>query len=181
MEGVMAVVTCFAVDWAPKNWALCNGQILSIAQNQALFSLLGTTFGGNGVTTFGLPNLQSRTPVSSGQGPGLSNYTLGEMTGAETITLTASNVPPHLHDGAVNLYLDADSSDGGVQQAVDAYPAVLSNAYFPTPTAGTAMTAPTYTNSAIGANAGGQPFAARMPYLGVNYIICMYGIYPSRN
>jgi microcystin-dependent protein len=181
MEGVMAVVTCFAADFAPKNWAFCNGQKLSIAQNQALFSILGTTYGGDGIQTFALPNLQSRTPVSPGTSTTGTTYTLGQMTGTETVTLTAANVPTHIHNGNVDLYLTADSSDGGVTQAADAYPAVSNNAYFPTVTANTAMAAPAFSNSVLGPNAGGQPFPVRMPYLGMNYIICMYGIYPSRN
>jgi microcystin-dependent protein len=99
MEGVLAVVTCFAADFAPKNWALCSGQILQISTNQALFSLLGTTYGGNGIQTFGLPDLRGRTPVSAGQGPGLSNYNLGQVTGAESVTLTTPNLPSHIHTG----------------------------------------------------------------------------------
>lgn len=182
MEGVMAVVTCFAADFAPKNWAFCNGQILPIAQNQALFSLLGTTYGGNGQSTFALPNLQSRTPVSVGtnRSSGVT-YQLGQIAGTETTTLTGANVPPHIHNGNVDLFLTADSSDGGVTQAADAYPAVSNNAYFPTATANTTMAAPAFKDSAIGPNAGGAPFPVRMPYLGMNYVICMYGIFPSRN
>jgi microcystin-dependent protein len=183
MEGVMAVVTCVAYDFAPKNWAFCNGQLLPIAQNQALFSLLGTTYGGNGVSTFGLPNLQSRTAVGTGQGPGLSGYALGEMTGRENVTLAAANVPPHVHNGNVDLYIDADMSEGSVNAPADNYPAGSGaiNAYFPTVTAGSAMAAPALSNSVIQPNGGSQPFPIRMPYLGMNYVICMYGIYPTRN
>jgi microcystin-dependent protein len=180
MEGVMAVVTCFAADFAPKNWAFCNGQLLPIAQNQALFSLLGTTYGGNGVNTFGLPDLRGRRPVSQGQGPGLSMYTLGEVTGTETTTLTINNIPPHLHNGTIALQLDADSSDGGVGRAINTYPAGLANSYA-APTAVTGQMATPGYNVTIGAAGGNQPFPVLMPYLVVNYIICMYGIFPSRN
>src|SRR5436189_142599 len=107
MEGVIAVVTCFAADFAPKNWAFCNGQLLAISTNQALFSLLGTTYGGNGVQTFGLPDLRGRTPVSPGQGNGLSNYALGQSAGAESVSVTGNNMPAHNHNGNITLQLDA--------------------------------------------------------------------------
>src|SRR5512132_2692754 len=90
-------IRLFSFGFAPRNWALCNGQILAINTNTALFSLLGTTFGGNGQTTFALPNLQSRTTVGTGQGPGLSSYTLGQVSGVESATITGANVPPHNH------------------------------------------------------------------------------------
>lgn len=181
MQGVMAVVTCFAGDFAPRNWAFCNGQILSIAQNQALFSLLGTTYGGNGVTTFALPNLQGRTPVSTGQGPGLANYTLGQLSGTETVTLNVSNLPSHVHNGAINLHLDADSSDGTQTRALNAYPALYSGAYATTPGGGgVAMATPAY-NVTIGNAGNSQPMPIRAPYIAINYIICLAGIFPSRN
>jgi microcystin-dependent protein len=178
MEGVLAVVTCFAADFAPRGWAFCNGQILPIAQNQALFSLLGTTYGGNGVTTFALPNLQGRTAVSSGQGLGLSNYTLGQLTGTETVTLTSGNLPSHVHNGNISLQLDADSSDGTITRAANSYPALYAGAYASTP--GAAMAAPGY-NVSIGTAGGGQPMPIRAPFLAINYIICLQGIFPSRN
>lgn len=181
MEGTIAVVTTFAADFAPRNWALCNGQLLSIAQNQALFSLLGTTYGGNGTTTFGLPNLQSRTPVSQGQGPGLSSYTLGELTGTEGATLNSNNLPPHVHTGAVALKLSADSSDGSVARAVNSFPAVYAGAYATAPASGVTTATPAYNPATIGIAGSSQPMPIRAPYLAINYIICMFGIFPSRN
>lgn len=103
MEGTMATIMLFAADFAPKYWAYCNGQLLSIAQNSALFSLLGTTYGGNGTTNFALPNFQSRTAVGTGQGPGLSNVVLGEMAGLQNITLNVTNLPQHIHPVAASL------------------------------------------------------------------------------
>lgn len=181
MEGVIGVVTCFACNFAPRNWAFCNGQLLSIAQNQALFSILGTAYGGDGRTTFALPNLQARTVVSAGNTDGVSRYVLGQIAGTEAVTLTANNVPPHVHDGTVELYIDADSSAGGVNQAADAYPAEYNNAYSLTATAQSSMAALAFKDSVIGPNNGGQPLPVRMPFLGMNYIICLYGIFPSRN
>jgi microcystin-dependent protein len=178
MEGVLAVVTCFAADFAPKNWALCSGQILQISTNQALFSLLGTTYGGNGIQTFGLPDLRGRTPVSAGQGPGLSNYNLGQVTGAESVTLTTPNLPSHIHTGPVTLQLQADSNPGSSTSVEFAYPAGLNGAYAAAPN-GT-MVAPAYA-ATIGPTGNNQPVSILSPYLAINYIICLYGIFPSRN
>ncbi len=179
MQGTMAVVTCFAADFAPKYWALCNGQILAIAQNQALFSLLGTTYGGNGETTFALPDLRGRTVVSQGSGPGLSPYNLGQMAGSETVTLIASNIPSHQHVGPSNFYLQADNLPGGDGNVEYNFPANFNNAYAPLPTANVNMLEPTYTGTIN--PSGAQPLPILMPYLAINYIICLQGIFPSRN
>lgn len=180
MEGILAFVTCFGGNFAPRGWAFCSGQILPIAQNQALFSLLGTTYGGNGQTTFALPDLRGRTVVSAGQGPGLSNYTLGERTGSEAVTLLLNNMPAHVHNGPANFKLDADVNPGTDPAPDFNYPGNFNNAYAPSPTNGIAMQAPAYTGT-IGNAGGGQPFSVLSPYLGVNYIICLQGIFPSRN
>jgi microcystin-dependent protein len=176
MEGTMAVITTWAADFAPKSWAYCNGQLLSIAQNTALFSLLGTTYGGDGRVTFGLPNLQSRTVVSPGQG--LSAYTLGEVGGSPTVTLTINNIPPHNHNGAVNIALRCNNTDGATGEPGGNYPGVLANGYTAAPDAAAAT--PTYTG-VIGIAGSSQPYSTQAPYLVLNYIICMYGIFPSRN
>lgn len=180
MEGVMAVVTMVAYDFAPKNWAYCNGQILSIAQNQALFSLLGTTYGGNGINTFALPDLQSRTPVGVGQGPGLSNYTLGEVTGTENVSLLPQNLPAHVHNGTVNVIPKAGNSADDLSP-VGEYPGQIANGYNTTATPATFMQGPSVTSTTIGVSGGSQPFPVLSPYLTVNFVICMYGIFPSRN
>lgn len=180
MEAIMGTVTCFAGNYAPRNYMTCNGQVLAISTNQALFSILGTTYGGNGTSTFALPDLRGRAPVSSGQGYGLQNYTLGEVTGSESATLIQDNLPPHIHQGPVQLQLDADSSEGGVSRAVGTYPAVLANAYAPSPTAGVTMAAPKY-SATINPAGNNQPIDVRSPVLALTYIICVQGIYPSRN
>src|SRR5690242_20983611 len=107
MEGTIAEIRMFAGNFAPRNWAFCASQILSIAQNTALFSLLGTTYGGNGQTTFALPDFRGRTPVGWGQGPGLSNYDLGQVGGTETSTLTVQTMPAHTHTLTGNLAMGA--------------------------------------------------------------------------
>jgi len=178
MEGVIAVVTCFAANFPPKYWAFCNGQILQISTNQALYSLLGTTFGGNGTTTFALPDLRGRTPVSAGQGSGLAPYNLGQAAGAESVVLNTANLPPHNHNGQVNLQLQADSNDGSQTSVEFACPAALSGAYAKTPTG--SMVAPAYVG-VIGNAGNSQPVSILSPYLAINYIICLTGIFPSRN
>jgi microcystin-dependent protein len=180
MQGTLAVVTCWAADFAPKGWAYCNGQLLAIAQNQALFSLLGTTYGGNGTTNFQLPDLRGRSVVSQGNGPGLSVYTLGQKVGTETTTLIANNLPIHVHTGAANFYLQGDSGPGSDGSVENNYPGNFNNMYAPAPTASVNMLEPAYTGTitAVGAS---QPVSILMPYLVLNHIICLQGVYPSRN
>ena len=180
MEGYIAVVTMVAYDFAPRNWAYCNGQILPIAQNQALFSLLGTTYGGNGVTTFALPNLQSRVPVGVGQGPGMSNYVLGQQSGTENETMDINEMPVHTHNGPVNLALGA-STAGGVSTNSEGkfIGSGMANSFSTTSNAD--FIAPTYSGITLSNAGSSQPYSLLSPYLAVNYVICLYGIFPSRN
>lgn len=173
MEGYIAEVRLFAGNFAPRGWAFCNGQILSIAQNTALFSLLGVTYGGNGQTTFALPDLRGRTAVSPGQGPGLSNINLGQVGGTEQVTLLQSQMPLHTHQAMSDPNTAGEASPVGHVWAAEAAGAT---AVYSTGAPTAAM------NPAAIAMAGGnQPFNNRNPYLGLNYIICMEGIFPSRN
>jgi microcystin-dependent protein len=178
MDGTIAVVTCFAGNFAPRNWAFCNGQLMSIAQNTALFSILGTTYGGNGQTTFALPDLRGRCPNSSGQGPGLSNYSLGEKAGSETITLNTTNLPIHQHTGATTFQVQASSDDGTDPTPNAGFPARFTGAY--AASGNTSMLAPGYA-ATIGNAGGNQPFPIRSPFLAISYIICLFGVFPSRN
>jgi microcystin-dependent protein len=178
MEGVFAVIICFAGDFAPKQWATCDGQFLSISQNTALFSLLGTTYGGNGQNTFRLPDLRGRAPVSQGQGPGLSAYSLGQPAGSESATITTNNLPPHVHTGAATFQLPASSDDGIDSTPNSGYPSRFTGAY--STTANVAMLTPGY-NGVIGVAGSSQPFNIRLPYLAINFVICLNGIFPSRN
>ena len=173
MEGYLAEIRMFGGNFAPRGWAFCQGQILSIAQNTALFSLLGTTYGGNGQTTFALPDFRSRTAIGTGQGPGLSSYTLGEQAGAESVTLAPGNVPAHAHTiGASTGPATAGSPAGNVMATVQDANRNGLNLYATTPNATMAAT------SVVGSS---QPFSTLPPYLAMNYIICMEGIFPSRN
>ena len=167
-EPFIGQITLFAGNFAPRGWAFCSGQILPIAQNTALFSILGTTFGGNGQTTFALPDLRGRVPVHPGQGPGLSNVVLGERGGAETAVLNVNQLPAHNHlAGGTQGAAASTRPAGNVPSA--------GGSYAPTPD-GSTMNA-----NFIRPTGGNQPFGIRQPYLGVNFIIALEGIFPSRN
>jgi microcystin-dependent protein len=169
-------VEVWPINFAPVGWALCAGQLQSISQNQALFALLGTNFGGDGVQTFALPNLQSRIPIGVGQGPGLSTYVLGEVGGTENATLLSNNLPIHNH--IVNC--DTTSTGRGLLVTpVNNYPATLpstdpSGIYGST--VGNTMN-PLMTNTA----GGNTPFGKMPPFLAFNFIIALYGIWPSQS
>ncbi len=175
MEGTIAEIRMFAGNFAPRTWAFCQGQILSIAQNTALFSLLGTTYGGNGQTTFALPDLRGRVPVGTGQGPGLSNITLGEVAGEENHTLILTEMPQHNHAATAPAAATSDTETPASNKAPGpvSLGAGVSNAFG---TASTNLARPT-----IGVAGGSQPHNNMQPYLGMNYIICLQGIFPSRN
>ncbi len=175
-EPFLGEIRIFSGNYAPTGWALCDGQLLPISQNTALFPILGTTYGGNGVSTFALPDLRGRVVVSFGQGPGLSPYQQGQVGGAESSTLTTAQMPSHSHSvGASETPTTADPKGAVPAKNVGAQPGSSVHTYAATPD-GTTM------NSAmIGATGGGHPVSVLQPYLVVNYIIALQGIYPSRN
>jgi len=173
MESFIATIILFAGNFAPRGWAFCNGQILSIAQNTALFSLLGTTYGGDGRTTFALPDLRGRVAIGTEQGPGLSSINLGEQAGQEQVTILAANMPAHNHP------LMASSAAGNSSNPANSLPAnsgALDKEYSSGTNADVAMNV-----QAVGLSGGSQPLPTRDPYLGLNYIICLEGIFPPRN
>ena len=170
-------IRVFSYDFAPRGWATCSGQLLSIAQNTALFSLLGTTYGGDGQTTFGLPDFRGRASIHEGQGGGLANYSLGQNGGAETVILTTAQLPSHTH-----LY-KAMSSDGTVNPPKDAYLAKVqrpANVGFINAYAAPGGNAVPLGNQAL-ATGSGFPHENMEPYLVLNYSIALQGIFPSRN
>ncbi|MEX6688794.1 tail fiber protein [Danxiaibacter flavus] len=203
MEGTMAEIRCFAANFAPKTWALCNGQTLAIAQNQALFALLGTVYGGDGIQTFSLPDFRSRIPVGTGTGP-VGTFVLGQKAGEEFHTLLATEMPAHNHPIAITAgtgqatanitlngtdtagtlavpggnLLGADDGNGNVTIYASGTSTVAAMA------AGS-VTISNITAPTVGitlANAGGNlPHSNIQPVLGMNYIICMQGLFPSRN
>lgn len=181
MEGYIGQVILFAGNFAPKNWQFCQGQLLSIAQNTALFSILGTTYGGNGQTTFGLPDLRGRVPVGAGNGPGLSPWVIGQQEGVENVSLTIPQMPVHNHammvsnnaataaTGTSNGYIAAaNGTYGGDPVTINMY----NNDTAPADVLG---------NKSITPVGGSVPHQNIQPSLGLNYIICLYGIFPSRN
>lgn len=183
-------------NFAPRGYAKCAGQLLSIAQNTALFSLLGTTYGGNGQTTFALPDLRGRAMFGEGQGPGLSTYFLGQAGGTESTTLTNGQLPAHTHTAsfsgtgstfsgaAVDATLKAPSAGAILARSVDtAVPANLPKIYAPSGTATTAAlgglnVAGTVTVNPAGSN---QPVPILSPYLTIQVVIALQGIFPSRS
>jgi len=174
MEGTIGEIRMFAGNFAPRTWLFCNGQLISIAQNTALFSILGTTYGGNGQTTFALPDFRGRVAVGTGTGPGLPNVQLGEVSGSFSITLTTGNLPAHNHPLIVN-----NNITGMASTAAGNY--LNSKTESGESVAASLSSAATLNGSSIGISGGSQPFSNMQPYLGMNYIICQFGIFPSRN
>lgn len=168
MDFYMGQIILFAGNFAPQGWAFCDGSLLSIAQNSALFSLLGTTYGGDGQTTFALPDLRGRVAVGAGNGPGLSSYPLGMVGGEEQVTLTTNQMPLHSH--AVN----ASGGEGASSSPQGNLPAATEGASYDA-NAGTQMG-----QNMIAPVGGNQPHDNRQPMLALNYLICVQGLYPSR-
>ncbi|MEO6732653.1 MAG: tail fiber protein [Ferruginibacter sp.] len=171
-EPFIGEISMSGFNFAPRGYATCDGQLLPIAQNTALFSLLGTQYGGNGQTTFALPDLRGRVPMHQGQGPGLSVRTIGEVAGQENHTLISTQIPAHTHT------LNAVSNAGDIATPAGAYLAntgALDKEYKAT---GTVVAMNT---NAVGITGGGQPHNNLPPYLVINFYIAMEGIFPSRN
>ena len=177
MDAYVGEIRLMSFPFAPKGWAYCQGQLLPINQNQALFALLGTAFGGNGQTTFGLPDLRGRVIVGVGQGPGLSSYTWGQRGGVETVTLTQMQMPSHVHSyqGTIRTGTTAEYQEAGqgfpAQGPATEFATGTPNASFG-PDALPGITTPT------GAS---QAHDNRQPLITLNYAIALQGVYPSRN
>jgi microcystin-dependent protein len=191
MEGTIGVIIPWAPNFAPRNWAFCDGQLLPIASFTALFSILGTTYGGDGRTTFALPDLRGRVAVQPGHGPGLSNYVLGQRLGVESVTLMENELPAHEHSQISSPGVEVNATTAGGNQAlpspshriaagrlsfgvqVDQFSSASPN----TQIGGLSISGVSDTEI----TGGGQPHENRQPYLALNYIICLQGIFPSRN
>ena len=169
-EPFLGQITAFGFNYAPRNWAQCNGQLLAISQYQALFSLLGTTYGGDGRTTFGLPDLQGRAALHMGAGPGLTPRTIGEKSGAETNTLNVNQLPSHTHTFAP----PSSSTSGDTDVATANYPAQAEeDNYHNTSDA-------TMGSGTTGSTGSSQSVNNMQPYQVVNFCIALQGIFPSR-
>ena len=178
-EPFLGEIRMVGFNFNPRGWALCTGQLLPIAQNSALFALLGTTFGGNGSVTFGLPDFRGRSPVGMGNGPALTPIVQGEMAGVEQVSLLQSNMPMHTHQiavageatGSVNTPTTANNvlgASGGGQGQASIWSTALNSPVLLNPTQ-------------VGTAGNSLPFAVRNPFLGTNFIIALDGVFPSRN
>ena len=171
-EPFVGEIRMFAGNFAPRGWALCDGQLLAVSQNDALFSLLGTTYGGDGRTTFALPDMRGRLPVHQGQGPGLSMRRLGARYGEENVTLTVNEIPPHSH-GLMASTAEASSPNpandvlASHTDGDESYTSSLSNIQG-------------LSSDVVATTGGSRSHTNLMPALCVNYIIAMFGFYPSR-
>lgn len=176
MDGTIGEIRMFAGTFEPRNWAFCLGQTLGVRQNSALFSILGTTYGGDGVNTFMLPNLGGRTAVGAGQGAGTAYYPLGAPTGSETVTLNESNLPPHVHQQMASADSPTTNTASGA--------ALASNTRGTNPPMPNIYAAPgdlAKMGTSTAPAGGSQPVSVVQPSLGINYIICTVGAFPSRN
>lgn len=200
-EPFIGTVMIWAPNFAPRHWALCAGQLLAISSNSALFSLLGTMYGGDGRVTFGLPNLQGRIPVGQGQSPGTGNYFMGEAGGAETVTLSTQQMPSHSHGATftstglpqvdVTLNAAAEPATSDAPQAGSQLADVVPNStriYGPAgttqvPLAGASAQLSGHVEGsvAISPSGGTQPFSVMQPFQVLSYVIALEGLYPSRN
>ncbi len=191
-EPFLGEIRMFGGNFAPRGWALCNGQLLAIAQNSALFSILGTTYGGNGQTNFGLPDLRGRAPVSAGQGPGLTPYILGQVGGTESVTLVETQMPIHAHQVSVaaSIAIPVNTTNGAsptpsnasvLSQTSDTAAGAVVDIYSPGPGTTTLLPFQATASGTTGAAGGSQPFGILSPYLCVNFIIAVEGLFPSRN
>jgi len=174
-EAFIGEVRIYGFNFAPRDWAFCNGDLLSISQHTALFSLLGTNFGGNGTTTFGLPDFRGgRAPLSAGQGPGLSAYDVGETGGVPTVTLTVKETPQHAHTASASS-TPANVSTPSANTAIARSKGAM--AYAPPVSASLVQMGRAAVSQAPG---GSAPHNNLMPYQVLNYCICINGIYPQR-
>lgn len=169
-EPYIGEIKMVGFNFAPRNYATCDGQLLPIAQNTALFSLLGVNYGGNGQTTFGLPNLQGCAPMHWGNGPGLSPHVIGETSGTQTVTLTTNQIPPHQHS------IPASSAGANSQT-----PSTFASAVRGTPAFYAAAGGTPVTMALTQAAGGNQPHDNMQPYLSLIFVIALFGVFPARN
>jgi microcystin-dependent protein len=172
VDPFVAEIRIFPFNFAPKGWAFCDGQILPISQNTALFSLLGTTYGGDGKSTFALPNMQGNTPMHPGQGPGLSLHDLGETGGSETVSLLESEIPSHAH----TLRAATDPGDLKIPTPARALARSQGANAYQTTTTGLVM----MSDNVLAPAGGDQPHNNMQPYLTLNFCIALQGVFPPR-
>jgi microcystin-dependent protein len=175
-EPYIGEIIAFGGNFPPRNYMLCAGQLVSIAEYDALFNLIGTTYGGDGISTFGLPNLQGRVPLHTGQGPGLPNFPIGQTAGVESVTLTVQTMAAHNHMALVAQTASASVPNQSLYLANEGPPQAVNNAFAYGPPANTLKLAP----NSVSNTGGNQPHGNRQPALAITYCIAMYGIYPQQ-
>jgi len=180
MDPFVGEIRAIGFNYAPNNWAFCQGQLMPINRYTALFSLLGTTYGGDGRTTFALPDLRGRLIVHPGQGGGLSRYTLGQVSGTENTTLLVTQLPAHTHGLGSDLAVGATTAVGSVASPAGSVPALNGSVQRYSSTSDTLMATTSVTGTAA-ATGGSTPHSNIMPYLSLNYIIALAGIFPQRS
>lgn len=184
MDELIGVIKIFAGNFAPKGYMFCDGSILQIQQNPALYSILGTTYGGDGNTTFALPDLRGRFPIGAGQGEGRSTYVQGATGGVEKVTLTTENLAPHTHmvTDTISIEINCNTNTANTDIPENAYMAPATSEVYNDSGWNSKMAASNANinlqTSMVGA---GSPVSLMNPYLAINYIICVEGIYPARN
>ena len=179
MTPFVAQIMMFAGNFAPQGYAFCNGQTMQITQNQALFALIGTTYGGNGIQTFNLPNLQSSLPVHVGQGAGMSNYVLGQVGGAPNVTITTQTMPAHTH--TLNATRSAANANTVGNTALPGTPASPGLFYASTGSGQPVLNTYNLAAGAVSSAGGNQPHTNLMPSLCITFVIALVGIFPSRS
>jgi len=182
LEAYLGSIHMFGGNFAPRGYAFCQGQLMSISQNSALFSLLGTTYGGNGQTNFALPDLRGRAPVGQGPGLGLNPVDIGQMSGAASVTLLTTNMPAHTHATTVTINAAADGRPGSTSPAGSVLDSMAgtTNFYAAAPDGRTTMNVGMATAQVAPAG-DSLPFSVQNPFIGINFIICTQGVFPSRN
>lgn len=192
MDMYMATVLIWAPNFAPRGWAYCGGQLMAISQNTALFSLIGTIYGGDGRSTFALPDLRSRVPVGAGMGqaPGLTFYPLGTMSGSETVTLLTPEIPQHVHDGqGLEVVAYETPATGATPQNGQALASAVGSqggrpvdvSIYAAPAGTPVQLSPTTVAGTTGAAGGSQSHENRQPFTGLSFIIALDGIFPPRS
>ena len=180
-EPYIGSLCLFAGNFAPRGWALANGQLLPISQNQPLYSILGTTYGGDGRTTFALPDLRGRAPLSAGQGNGLPSFRLGQAGGSVTTNLTVANMPNHSHSATVSTTVANEQGNASLPAGAVWAQDSRSDIYFSGPPTNPDELAGNAVTVTVGNTGGSTPFSTQSPYLTLNWIIALQGIFPSRN
>ena len=180
-EPFIGEIKILGFNWAPQGYQLCQGQTMAISTNTALFSLIGTTYGGDGVQTFKLPDLQGRTPLGQGSGSGLKPHSIGEQAGIESVTLLSSNMPQHAHTlGAASVKLLASTANAAESSPDGGFPGATASPIYADSSTPNTFTGGAVVSGTTDIAGGSAPFSVLNPYLVMNYSIAIYGIFPSR-